>query len=168
MRTWILPKTLLASSIEIMAPYGRLGSEGLALWLGREETGDGVRATHVLNVHGPGFISGPQQLHLSDRAMSRITDVAADLNTFLIGQIHSHPGTFIQLSQVDVVHGIRIEGYLSLVCPHYAQKLNTAWGDCGFHVFEGADYRQLHSREIASRVYFDPNPAQLIALEVPA
>lgn len=166
MRTWILPERLLTSSVSIMAPHGRCGNEGLALWLGREE-GEAARVTHVLNLSGPGFRSGPLQLQLSERAMARITDIAADLDTFLVGQIHSHPGNFIELSHVDKVYGIRIESYLSLVCPQYAQVPNTNWRECGFHVFEGVSYRGMKPSEIAARVHFDARTVDLVNLGVP-
>lgn len=167
MRTWILPQSLLDASIKIMQPSGRLGNEGLALWLGREEHGDVARVTHVLDVRGAGVRAGPLQLQISERAMARITDAAADLETFLVGQIHSHPGDFIELSDVDQIYGIRIEGYLSMVCPHYAQMPNTQWHQCGFHVFEGAQFRQMAQKEVTARVRFDDAELKEISLEVP-
>ena len=35
--SWTLPEDLLDVSVEVMRPNGRVGNEGLALWLGTAE-----------------------------------------------------------------------------------------------------------------------------------
>lgn len=164
MRKWILPQSLLATSIQIMAPHGLAGNEGLSLWLGREE-GEVATVTHALKLRGSGLITRPLQLQLSDRAMSQITDVASNLDLFLVGQIHSHPGRFIDLSDVDIKYGIRIDEYLSLVCPHYAQRSDTSWSDCGLHVFDTSEYRPMGPSEIRHRIHFDEQ-ASLTVIDI--
>lgn len=164
---WALPVGLLAASIEIMRPHGRLGNEGLALWLGRAD-GHQVHVTHVVAPHGPGFRASPFQLKLSWNAMARLTDLADELETYLVGQIHSHPGLFLDLSEVDVTYGVRCQDYLSLVCPHYAQRPVAAIAECGVHTFDRGNYRRLVATEVARRIVITPTLAKVVDLEVPA
>lgn len=164
---WTLPADLLVASIEIMRPHGRLGNEGLALWLGRVD-GHHARVTHVVAPRGPGFRASPLQLKLSWSAMARLTDVADALGTYLVGQIHSHPGLFVDLSEVDEEYGVRCQDYLSLVCPHYAQRPVADIDECGVHVFDGGSYRRLGAPEVARRVATAPSKVEIVDLEVPA
>src|SRR5690349_22169836 len=118
--TWPLPADLLFESLRIMRPHGARGNEGLALWFGSERGGR-VHITHVVEPYGAGFVTSPYHMELSLRAMSVLTDLAETLGGPLVGQIHSHPGVFLDLSDLDEREGLRVPGYLSFVCPHYAQ-----------------------------------------------
>ena len=164
---WALPADLLAVSIKIMRPHGRIGNEGLALWLGRAD-GHRVRVTHVVAPRGPGFRASPLQLKLSWNAMARLTDLASALGAYLVGQVHSHPGLFVDLSDVDEAYGVRCQDYLSLVCPHYAQRPVAGIEECGVHMFDRGDYRRLDATEVARRIMIVPSEVEFVELEVPA
>lgn len=165
--SWLLPSDLISRSVTIMRPNGVRGCEGLALWLG---TMSGTRAevSHVFNVHGPGFRAAPLQLQLSHRALDRLTDLCSELECFLIGQIHSHPGLFLELSDADCIYGIRRQDYLSLVCPFYAQRDTTSVKQCGVHVFDRGGYRRLAGSEIDRRIEVRDQPVVVVQCEVPA
>ena len=164
---WTLPKDLISASVEVMKPHGMYGNEGLALWFGTENEAH-ITVTHMVELHGPGFRTSPLNLQISLAGMSALTELAQNLNAYLIGQIHSHPRNFIDLSEVDVVHGIRIPDYLSLVCPHYAQAPNTTLAQCGVHVFEAGTYRRLSAGEVSRRISSTSALVNKITLEVPA
>lgn len=149
--SWLLPKNLLSESISVMAPQGRVGSEGLALWMGYKKEGN-VYISHVIELFGPGFVTSPLHMSLSLSAMASLTQFAEQHNIFLVGQIHSHPGTLINLSDIDKRMGIRVPNYLSVVCPHYAQIPETSMNECGVHIFDIGAYRQLSSKEIKNRI----------------
>lgn len=163
---WVIPEDLMAESLRTMRPHGAVGNEGLALWLG---TGSGARAeiTHVVEVRGAGFRTSPLFMSLSMRAMASLTELADRQGAYLVGQIHSHPGTLLNLSELDEEHGIRIPDYLSMVCPYYAQR-NSALGDCGIHVFEGRSYRRLNRVEAEHRITVTTSRVKKIFIEVPA
>lgn len=164
---WELPQNLLQTSIELMALHGQYGNEGLALWLGKE-SGRYVTVSHVLELTGPGFRTSPLNLRISLAGMSALTNLADQLGVYLVGQIHSHPGTFVDLSDVDRIFGIRVPDYLSLVCPHYAQVASTSLKQCGVHVFEGPGYRQLSSMEVARCIVTSDKLVTKITVEIPA
>src|SRR5216683_1420332 len=149
---WHLPASAFHLSMAEMARDGAFGNEGIALWFGRR--GDGRRTiTHVVGLRGPGIQRHPNLLVLSDRLMNEVTDFALAANVKLIGQIHSHPGTFVDLSLPDREHGIKVPSYLSVVAPYYALRPDIRIDDCGVHVFEAQHgYRRLRSDEVARQL----------------
>lgn len=164
---WNLPANLLRESIAIMRPHGMVGNEGLALWFGTAD-GDCADVTHLVEVSGPGFRTTPLYMSLSLRAMMVLTDLAEKLDAFLIGQIHSHPERFLDLSELDKTHGIRSPDYLSVVCPYYAQRDLSGFDDCGVHVFENRCYRRMSPDEISRRLIVREAHITKIRCEVPA
>ncbi|MBK9160468.1 MAG: hypothetical protein IPM27_02700 [Nitrosomonadales bacterium] len=164
---WLLPEDLLQKSIDVMRPHGAIGNEGLALWLGKA-TGAEIQVTHIIEVTGPGFSTSPLHMRLSMRAMSKLTDLSEQLDRYLVGQIHSHPRTFTDLSQLDVNQGIRVPNYLSVVCPHYAQRPGTTLGECGIHVFEGREYIKMNRVAAERRIKVTASRATKLICEVPA
>jgi hypothetical protein len=164
---WKIPDEVLPASIAVMRPHGASGNEGLALWFAVQE-GANVMFTHVVAPYGPGFRTTPLFMSLSFRAMSVLTEFADANGVFLAGQIHSHPGNFIDLSELDEAHGIRVPDYLSVVCPYYAQRDIRSFNDCGVHYFDVDHYRRLPQHEIASRISTSYRPIQKVSVKVPA
>ena len=164
---WTLPADLLDVSVDVMRPHGRMGNEGLALWLGKTD-GSHATVTHLVALHGDGFQTSPLQLRLSWNAMGKLTELADKLDVYLIGQIHSHPGRFIDLSAVDQVYGIRCQDYLSVVCPHYAQRVVHGIHECGVHMFDQGSYRRLAAREVSRRIDDSGASVSRLKLEVSA
>ena len=164
---WNLPENLLRESIAVMRPHGVIGNEGLALWFGNVS---GARAdvTHLIEVAGPGFRTTPLYMSLSLRAMAALTDLTEKLDTFLIGQIHSHPERFLDLSELDKKHGIRSPDYLSVVCPYYAQRELTGFDEFGVHGFENQRYRRMSPAEISRRLIVRDAHITKVRCEVPA
>lgn len=165
--SWALPANLISESVQIMRPNGAQGNEGLALWLGDEQNGL-VEFTHVLRLKGPGLVARPLQLSLSLRAISRITSLSDELGVYWAGQIHSHPGRFVDLSPVDRAMGIKVQDYLSVVCPHYAQARTDGLAECGVHLFDKGSYRRFPPHEVAARIRILDKKVSVIDLEVHA
>lgn len=164
---WIVPRALLEASIEVMRPHGARGNEGLALWFGDGDERR-VQFSHVVEVFGSGFTTTPLYMRLSWRAMAALTEFADRHAVFLAGQIHSHPGTFIDLSELDQVHGVRVPNYLSVVCPFYAQRSLATLELCGVHLFDRDRYRRMNVVELRRRISVREVPLRHVLLEVPA
>lgn len=164
---WHFAKDLLAKSLAVMRPKGELGNEGLALWLGSQD-GKDVTVTHMISIVGRGIRSSPLQLRLSLASMEAVTNLADQIGCYLVGQIHSHPARMLDLSDVDKTYGIRIQGYLSLVCPHYAQLRTLAVADCGVHLFDRGAYRRLRPDEVRRRICESQVQVNCVTLEVDA
>jgi proteasome lid subunit RPN8/RPN11 len=164
---WNCPGDLLSESIAVMRPHGLAGNEGLALWFGVRDGGR-ARITHIVDVSGAGFRTTPLYMCLSIRSMAVLTDLADKLQTVLIGQIHSHPDRFVDLSDLDKRNGIRSPDYLSMVCPYYAQRTLSGFNDCGVHVFENRAYRRMPTQEVSRRLIASRDCVTSIRCEVPA
>lgn len=164
---WLLPEDLLQKSIAVMSPQGVRGNEGLALWLGRSN-GTVIEVTHLVEVTGPGFQTSPLFMKLSMRAMAKLTDLTEQLGRYLVGQIHSHPRNFTDLSDLDKTHGIRVPNYLSVVCPYYAQRPATTLGECGIHVFDGRTYLRMNAAATQQRVNISGSRVIKLICEVQA
>ena len=153
--TWVFPETALTESITDMAEDGRRGSEGIVLWAGTLEDGVG-RITHVIGLHGPLIQKRPLQMHIDPDLFSKVSIFCAKAKIFLLGQIHSHPGTFTDLSETDKKYGIATPNFLSVVAPHYAQKPLTTWAECGVHVFEeDHGFHRLSPHELENLIVLD-------------
>jgi len=74
----------------------------------------------------------------------------ADLE--LLGQVHSHPGSFIDHSDGDDERALMpYEGFYSVVVPYYASHGMRPLKMCGVHVFEESVFRRLGNSEIEDR-----------------
>lgn len=148
---WILPKAAVTASISEMAPDGRRGCEGVALWLGRRFAGI-VSVTHVVALRGPGVTKRPDHLSISPELLNEVTMLSIQAGVYLVGQIHSHPSTWVDLSEADKRYGIRMPGYLSVVAPDFARRPSTAIAECGVHLFDRGAWRRLGDIERTCRV----------------
>lgn len=164
---WNIPLNVIPASVAAMRPHGVHGHEGLALWFGKANA-EQTTITHVIVPHGAGLTTHPLHLRLSMRAMVRLTNAAESLGVFWAGQIHSHPQQMLSLSEVDVVMGVQVQDYLSVVCPEYAQGDTERFDQCGVHVFDGDTYRRMPSFEVSRRIRVGGGLAQILYLEVPA
>lgn len=164
-RTWRLPRRALEISLGEMARDGLQGNEGIAFWLGTCH-GTVATVTHVVGVRGPGIAKEPSFLQISTGVFNAISDIALDLGILLLGQVHAHPGLFVDLSPTDRRFGISFPDYLSMVAPHYARRPNTSIEDCGVHLFvAGIGYIRLSAAEVQRRVIVDGGPASLLLVE---
>lgn len=147
-----------------MSRDGQEGNEGIAFWLGVCEA-DVATITHVVGVRGPGIRRAPLRLDISLDVFNALSDLALELGLTLIGQIHAHPGTFVDLSPTDRRFGIAVPDFLSVVAPHYAQRADTALDDCGIHEFvRGRGYVRLSVTETRRRVILDDRSASFLVI----
>jgi hypothetical protein len=152
-QSWELPRGALNASMREMAIDGRHDHEGVALWLGKRESGI-ARISHVVVLRGAGVVKRRDLLQISADLLNDVTDAAIDLGVMLIGQIHSHGREFgTDLSRTDRRYGVMVPDYLSVVAPDFALRPTTPITECGVHLFvAGQGYRRFSSRETTERV----------------
>jgi proteasome lid subunit RPN8/RPN11 len=162
---WNVPANLLPESIRAMALDGARGNEGVAFWLGKSNVGTAT-ISHLVTLSNDWVVKRPDYLQISEEGISQLTNVADHHDVFMVGQIHSHPGTFVDLSLVDRKYGFSVPYFLSVVAPYYAQRPHTTWSECGIHVYErGRGFRRLHLHESKSAIAVQGgNNAELIHL----
>jgi proteasome lid subunit RPN8/RPN11 len=75
----------------------------------------------------------------------------AEASVELIGQVHSHPGRFIDHSDGDDDRAFMpYEGFISLVVPDHARSGMIPLSTCGVHIFEHGRFRRLSDAEVIS------------------
>lgn len=145
---WNVPQDLLRESLLEMRIDGRQGNEGICLWLGtRNEAEDAATISHLVKLRGTGVRKSPANIQIDPTLMREVHHAAQELDKILVGQIHSHDREYgVNLSYVDILYGISVPYYLSIVAPDYAQNDTTTWADCGSHIYlPGAGYRRINS-----------------------
>jgi len=131
---WRIAETAIADSFFEMALDGRLGNEGIVLWLGRDQDGR-AEVTHLVKLRGPLIYKCPNQIRIDPALFNEVADVAIERKVRLLGQIHSHGSAHgLDLSFSDRSYGVKAPYYLSLVAPNYARSVVPV-SACGVHVF---------------------------------
>lgn len=149
---WRIPASVLPYSIAEMAPDGRRGCEGIVLWLGIV-TERMATITHLVGLHGPKVVKRPDHLRIDPDLFNELADLSEEVGSTLVGQIHSHPGTFVDLSETDKRYGVSSPHYFSVVAPYYAQDPRTSWAECGVHVFHPTlGFQRLSPERVATQI----------------
>src|SRR4051794_2254231 len=100
-KRWRLANGALLECLKEMEPDGRLGNEGIVLWLGSVLDGVATLA-HLVALRGPRIRKTPFQIQIEPDLFNEVSVFAESKDLILIGQIHSHPGTFTDLSSTDI------------------------------------------------------------------
>lgn len=93
------------------------------------------------------------------------TDVVialGQLGLSLVGQVHSHPGAWVDHSDGDDDGAlVRFEGYWSLVVPLFARDGMRPIERCGVHIFRSGCFRRLTASAVGARVRLVPSAVDL-------
>lgn len=155
---WSIPRVLWQQTFRELAQDGVRGCEGICLWLAPlSETpaidGAALQFTRGAILRGPLVRRHALSIAIDPELLSELTDVLDCEGLILAGQVHGHPGEFVDLSEVDKAMGFRVPGFLSVVSPYYGVRLETRLVHCGFHEFIGrTGYRRLPPAEVAQRI----------------
>ena len=96
--------------------------ETACVWLG-DETGEDDVAREVMFLDDlPGTVGRRLEHRTSRIAVSMLLDRARELGLGIVGDIHTHPSDWVDLSEVDRAHPIEYRvGLLALVLPFFAR-----------------------------------------------
>jgi proteasome lid subunit RPN8/RPN11 len=119
--------------------------EGVAYWAGRRAGNECFVTTCI----APSATTTYGSFDTSAHTNAKVVMYVAGAGLELIGQIHSHPGRFVDHSDGDDQRALMpYEGFLSIVVPHYARGGMRPLTICGVHVFEQSQFRRLSKPEI--------------------
>jgi proteasome lid subunit RPN8/RPN11 len=122
--------------------------EGVVYWAGRRLGPDAVVTTCI----APAAETTYGSFATSSSTNAKVVMFLAQEGLELLGQVHSHPGRFVDHSHGDNERALMpYEGLLSIVVPHYGRRGMQPLTDCGIHFFEGGAFRRLTNLEIESR-----------------
>lgn len=103
----------------------------------------------VTTVIRPNAVMTGGSFRTTSRENARAVTFLRSHNLVLIGQVHTHPSSYVDHSEGDDEDAfMRFENYLSLVVPFYARRGVLPLTTCGIHRFEGNFFRRLKTIEI--------------------
>lgn len=122
--------------------------EGVAYWAGHRVADECFVTTCI----APAATTTRGSFDTTAHANANVVMCLASSGLELIGQVHSHPGRFVDHSDGDDERALMpYDGFLSVVVPHYARRGMRPFTVCGVHVFESAGFRRLADSEIQAR-----------------
>ncbi len=104
----------------------------------------------VTTVIRPDAIMTRGSFETSAAANAAVVTYLSDAGLSLIGQIHTHPGSFVDHSAGDDEDAFMpIENSVSIVVPNYGREGMLPLNRCGVHRYEAGVFRRLHGAEVA-------------------
>jgi hypothetical protein len=132
--------------------------EGIVYWAGRGGT-DGWTVTTAL---APDAITTPDSFTTTVLANARVVDRADRLGVHVLAQVHGHPGPWVGHSDGDNTGAFMpYRGFYSVVVPNYGTGGLLPLTQCGIHQYDGWDFDELDSAEIARRFHVLPSSVDL-------
>lgn len=113
---------LVEQTLNILRDSGSRNSEGIVLWLGRNEAG----GAKIIECYVPEHQADYDYFHIPPRAMSALLDYLGRKDYFVVSQVHSHPKKAFHSLVDDKWAIIRHEGALSLVLPYFASSATVS------------------------------------------
>lgn len=127
--------------------------EGIVL-LGGLETAKGAVAMTALS---PRAVTTYGSFSTDTEANTDVVIMLARMGLTLVGQVHSHPGRWVDHSDGDDEGAlVRFEGYWSLVVPVFAREGMRPLGRCGVHVFRSGEFQRLTPEAVDARLQLVP------------
>lgn len=93
----------------------------------------------------------------STNTNAEVVAFLSDAGLSLLGQVHTHPGKFVDHSEGDDEGAfMRTENYISIVVPNYGRQGMLPLGRCGVHRYERGRFRRLLGAELETAICIVP------------
>jgi hypothetical protein len=149
-----LPRSLLESSLDVLADIGRRQAEGFVVW-------GGVREGETRFRFEAGLVPG-QTAHSTEdgllvtvdgEALHKINVKFNETGLMLAGQIHSHPTNAFHSSTDDQLPLVTVLGGLSVVVPDFARDGLGAYDEFAWYRLAGyAQWVEIDPDEVVELV----------------
>ena len=139
---YIIPNSAIQYTEKVLLEYADIdpSNEGLVYW-GGTITGE---VYTILMVIAPETKSNFGRVSTSNRANFDVVRTLNKNNLFEIGQVHSHPGKWVDHSQGDdEFTPFKVEGLISIVIPQYCKYGIKQLADCGVHRYTNCNFIRL-------------------------
>jgi hypothetical protein len=119
--------------------------EGIVYWAGMTVE----RLVVVTTCLAPAAETAWGAYRTSAVANAKVIQAICDLGLQLLGQVHSHPGSFVRHSVGDDAGALMpYPGFYSLVVPFHAQEGMLPFSRCGIHRFDGRRFQRLSPEDV--------------------
>jgi hypothetical protein len=139
---YFIDRDVIYFTEKVLSEYGKLPqpNEGLVYWCGNREK----NKVNITSAIAPETDSSPTQVSTSYNSNAQFVRALSENNIIHIGQVHSHPGTWVDHSEGDDRWApFKIRGLLSIVIPVYGKVGMQPLYKCGVHRFDGKDFNRL-------------------------
>jgi hypothetical protein len=127
-KKYMIPNRAIMYTEKVLSDY-----EGLVYWAGRKDV-DVIRVELVI---APRTDSAARRVMTSPESNMKMIQVLDKYDMIHLGQVHSHPGSWVDHSEGDDEYAaFKINGLLSLVVPSYCKDGMMPIETCGVHRFE--------------------------------
>jgi len=148
---WI-SRSILDQTTEILRRSGSQtqSHEGVVYWAGRRSGNEYLITTCI----APEAQTTRGSFRTTSATNARVVMYLAKSNLELLGQVHSHPGTFIDHSEGDDEDALMpYEGFYSVIVPNYASQGMHPLTRCGVHIFENNRFRRMTNNEVSKHFH---------------
>lgn len=155
-RTLHIARTLYERTWLGLQQRGRGARETACVWLGDQDREREVAREVIFLDDLPGTVGRRLQHRTSREAVRILIDRARELGLTIVGDVHTHPGLWVDLSDVDRAHPIEYRiGLLALVFPAFA-KGPPRFEGIGVHEYLGScEWKTFEDHEVAQRLVLE-------------
>ena len=158
-RRLLLPETLVREVDKLLRSYGDgEPHEGVVYLAGVETPEQSVALLAIAPTASTTWGSFRTDLN----ANAAVVSTLATHGLSLIGQVHSHPGEWVDHSESDDEGTlVRFQGYWSLVVPVFARRGILPLTQTGIHIYDQGRFARLADAAVSARVRMIPKAADL-------
>lgn len=158
-RRLVLPEAIVPEIAKLLRSYGDRDAHEGVVYLGGVETAEQSVALVAI---APVAITTRGSFQTDLAANTAVVSTLATQGVTLIGQVHSHPGDWVDHSDGDDTGAlVRFEGYWSLVVPAFARRGLLPLTPCGIHLYDQGRFARLTDAAVAARVRVIPQAVDL-------
>jgi hypothetical protein len=147
---YVIDAQVMSFTDQILKDYGnkKPSCEGLVYWAGKVE-GNKYYVTHAV---APKIKASRRDIYTTHESNGVVVEYLCDNDLVYIAQVHSHPGDWVEHSQVDNEEtAFRSEGLVSIVVPVFSNRGILPWSQCGFHLFTDGAFKFLSTKYVNKR-----------------
>jgi hypothetical protein len=135
----------------ILKEYGSIepSHEGIVLWAGRKNDNKII----INSAIAPDTDSSGTHIIIKPESMVKFITFLSDNKLTYVGQIHSHPGSWVGHSTGDNdLTCFKREGLISIVAPNYGLNGILPLSKCGVHRFMNGNFTLLTTTYVIKRI----------------
>jgi hypothetical protein len=147
---YLIDTQVITFTDQVLKDYGSKNPscEGLVYWAGRVE-GNKYYITHGV---APKIKASRRDIYTTHESNAAVVEYLCDNELVYIAQVHSHPGDWVEHSEVDNEEtAFRSEGLVSIVVPVFSTRSILPWSQCGFHLYTDGAFEFLSTKYVNKR-----------------
>jgi hypothetical protein len=158
---YLVDEKVISFTEKILGEYASFdpSHEGFLYWCGTKD-GDNI---HITGAIAPKTVSSPFRVSTDYQSNAEFVRTLSTNRLVMIGQVHSHPGDWVDHSQGDDERAaFKFKGLLSIVVKLYGKKGMMTLHSCGVHRFDGQSFFRLTAAYVKKHFRIVQNTCQLL------